>query len=296
MKTSLMVSAVVGAHVAVGCAFLIQGCGTTRGPVSMPTETPMPPSVITESMEPEVVMPPPAEAVVVPEAKAWPVDATTTYVVGKGDTLSGIAHRYGISVAEVMTINRIADPNKIRLGQKLLLPGNVNLDKPVKTVKPASSRAAAKLPAGSNAYVVQAGDCLSVIAAKAGVTTMALKEANGLNNNKIYVGETLTIPGGKPISATQLTRPAFTPRAPVPVSSLPSVSLDAGADDLAMIDLAPELPVSSASATMYTVQAGDDILTVASELNVSIADLRSVNRLSSDRLVPGQKLVIPTQD
>jgi LysM repeat protein len=290
MRTSLLVSAVVGAHcVAVGSALLIQGCGTTRGPVAMPTEAPMPPSFVTE----EPVVYAPTEVVpdsVAPEARTWPVDATTPYVVGMGDTLSGIASRYGVTVAEVMTINHISDPNKIRLGQKLLLPGTVDVDKPVKrTPKPAR----AALAAGSNAYVVQAGDCLSVIAAKAGVKTKALAEANGIKNSKIYVGQTLTIPGGKPVSSRPKTevRPersgSSTPTAPVPP--------DVGADDLPM-DLAPEMPVPPHSATMYTVKAGDDILTVASEHNVSIADLRRVNRLSSDVFVPGQKLVIPTQD
>jgi LysM repeat protein len=291
MRTSLLVSAVVGAHcVAVGSALLIQGCGTTRGPGEMPTETPMPPSFVTE--EPEVYAPTEvAPASVAPEAKTWPVDATTPYVVGMGDTLSGIASRYGVTVAEVMTINRISDPNKIRLGQKLLLPGTVDVDKPVKrTPKPAP----VALAAGSNAYVVQAGDCLSVIAAKAGVKTKALAEANGIKNNKIYVGQTLAIPGGKPIASGPNTvvpseQPvSFAPTAPV----LPAVV----EDELPMVDLAPEMLVPPNSATMYTVKAGDDILTVASEHNVSIADLRRVNRLSSDVFVPGQKLVIPTQD
>ncbi len=207
-----------------------------------------------------------------------------------GDTLSGIASRYGVTVAEVMTINRISDPNKIRLGQKLLLPGTVDVDKPVKRV-PKPVRAA--LAAGSNAYVVQAGDCLSVIAAKAGVKTKALAEANGIKNSKIYVGQTLTIPGGKPISSGP--KPEVRPERSVSLTPTAPVSSDAVADELPMVDLAPEMPVPN-SVTMYTVKAGDDILTVASEHNVSIADLRRVNRLSSDVFVPGQKLVIPTQD
>ncbi len=306
MKTSLLISAVVAAHcVAVGSAFLIQGCGTTRGPITLPTETPMPPAI---GEEPEVasdpIVPVKPESPVAPEAKSWPVEATTTYVVAKGDTLSHIASRYGVTVAEIMTLNGIGNPNTIRIGQKLVLPGEVDLDKPV---KPAAAPTAPKpnktLPAGSNAYVVQPGDCLSVIASKAGVSTKALREANSLSGDTIFVGQTLAIPGGKPIAAAPveavpdpiIPSAPEVPEAPVDMSA---PELPAAVEDVLPVeDLAPELPSTpTESATPYTVRAGDDILTVASEHNVSIADLRRVNRLTSDLLVPGQKLVIPTRD
>ena len=307
MKTSFLVSAVVAAHcVAVGSAFLIQGCGTTRGPVTLPTETPMPPAIEEEIVEADIPVAPVKPAPVVPEAKSWPVEATTTYIVAKGDTLSQIARRYGITVAEVMTLNGIGNPDSIRIGQKLVLPGNVDINKSVKPAVATPKKPAKKLPAGANAYVVQPGDCLSVIASKAGVTTKALRDANNLKGDTIFVGQTLAIPGGKKIStkpdATSPVKPAAPPVAPAP--SLPMVQeAPAGFDvpelpeaALPVADLPPELPTPTASATVYTVRAGDDILTVASEHNVSIADLRRVNRLASDLLVPGQKLVIPTQD
>ena len=306
MKTSFLVSAVVAAHcVAVGSAFLIQGCGTTRGPVELPTETPMPPTIEEEPVKPDIpIVPVKTTTPAAPEAKSWPVDETTTYVVAKGDTLSQIARRYGVTVAEVMTLNGISNPNTIRVGQKLVLPGKIDINKPV---KPKGKKPVAKkLPAGANTYSVQPGDCLSVIASKAGVTTKALREANGLTGDTIFVGQKLAIPGGKKITPE---KPASTPLAPlvVPAPAAPVApeapvgftvpeSPEPAEETLPVADLPPELPTPTESATVYTVRAGDDILTVASEHNVSIADLRRVNRLTSDLLVPGQKLVIPTQD
>jgi len=292
-----LVSAVVGAHcVAVGSAFLFQGCGTTRGPVAMPNEAPMPPSLAAEPAEVVRAAPIPV-APVAPGGKSWAVDATTTYVVGKGDTLSQIGYRYGVSVAELMTLNNIADPGKIRIGQKLVLPGKIDINKPVKRPAAPTANHAKKpaIPAGSNGYVVQAGDCLSVIAAKAGVTTKALQEANGLKSDAINVGQTLILPAGMPIAAAPAPLPR--PAAPVAPAEIVARELpDVSDEELPMVDLAPELPVPAGSVTMYKVQAGDDILTVASQHNVSIADLRRVNRLTSDILVAGQRLVIPTQD
>jgi D-gamma-glutamyl-meso-diaminopimelic acid endopeptidase CwlS len=311
MKTSFLISAVVAAHVlAVGSAFLIQGCGTTRGPADLPTgERPMPPKVGLEPVEPVTAEPvevePAEDQPAAPDAKTWTVDATTTYVVGKGDTLSHIAQRYDLTVAEIMTLNNIANPDAIRIGQKLILPGEIDIDAPEAAPAPSPARAETRpLPAGANVYVVQPGDCLSVIAARAGVKTKALREANNLQGDKIYVGQKLAIPGGGAVApvapAPADAEPSFAPVSPVlqedpadlEVPELP-VAVD---DELPMTDLAPEPPAAAGSASPYTVKAGDDILSVASEHNVSIADLRRVNQLSSDLLVPGQRLIIPTQD
>lgn len=48
------------------------------------------------------------------------------YVVKAGDTLSGIAKQYGTTTKALQELNRIADANKIRVGQKLQLTGSAN--------------------------------------------------------------------------------------------------------------------------------------------------------------------------
>lgn len=47
------------------------------------------------------------------------------HVVRRGETLSAIARRYGTSVAALARTNRIADPNRVRAGQRLVVPGGV---------------------------------------------------------------------------------------------------------------------------------------------------------------------------
>ena len=66
-------------------------------------------------------------------------------------------------------------------------------------------------------------------------------------------------------------------------------------DDFKLQDLEPELPVSS-GAVPYTVKENDNILSIASEFNSTISEIRKVNKLSSGILIPGQKLIIPTKD
>jgi len=53
------------------------------------------------------------------EPAAGPVE----HEVVKGETLSGIAEKYGVTLREIMELNSIQDPGKIRVGQAITIPG-----------------------------------------------------------------------------------------------------------------------------------------------------------------------------
>lgn len=61
-------------------------------------------------------------AVTVPVRERPVSGSTTTYTVAKGDTLSGIAARYGTTVQALAVANNIADVNLIYVGQQLVIP------------------------------------------------------------------------------------------------------------------------------------------------------------------------------
>jgi Tol biopolymer transport system component/LysM repeat protein len=69
-------------------------------------------------------------------------------------------------------------------------------------------------PLANQTYTVKAGDTLSEIAARFGVTVQAIAEANGITNTKlIRVGQVLVIPapGTTPLSLTVTPTPTWTP-------------------------------------------------------------------------------------
>ncbi|HZV02796.1 MAG TPA: GH25 family lysozyme [Planctomycetota bacterium] len=119
----------------------------------------------------------------------------STYTVQRGDTLSGIAARFGVSLAALEAANpQITNPNLIYPGQVLNLPGGGKSATPPPSSPPPSSPP----PAANKTYTVQKGDTLSGIAARFGVSLNALEAANPqiTNPNLIYPGQVITIPGG----------------------------------------------------------------------------------------------------
>ncbi len=111
-----------------------------------------------------------------------PNTRTITYVVRTGDTLSGIALRYGATVSELANINGIANPNLIYPGEDIRIPTNSN-------VNGNETRATSKI-----IYTVKPGDTLSAIALRYGVSVSQIASINNISNvNLIYPGEKIRI-------------------------------------------------------------------------------------------------------
>jgi murein DD-endopeptidase MepM/ murein hydrolase activator NlpD len=121
-----------------------------------------------------------------------------TYTVQRGDTLGRIARQFGTTIGELTRLNRLADPNRIYVGQVLSLPTGAGC--PDAGPRP-------------RVHIVQRGETLSRIAARYGTTVAALAAANRIANpSRIYVGQVLAIPG------------ASAPPAPTP-EALPGLRL-----------------------------------------------------------------------
>jgi len=221
---------------------------------------PSEPSVTTpEEVEPEVVQP-------------------KRYTVRPGDFLSKIAASQGSTVAAIVEANNLRNPNFIRVGQVLIIPGNQLVQTEQRDPEPASQPEPEPTPepepapepettVGTIEYRVQSGDFLRRIANRFGVSTAAIAEASGLANpNLIFVGQVLTIPNQTVSEPTPEPEPEPEPQ-PEPE---------------------PE------QAQTYRVSAGDTLFRIAARFGVSYRDIVSENNISNPNLIRvGQVLRIP---
>jgi LysM repeat protein len=109
------------AGLSIAAAVALTGCGgSTATPLpSLAPDTPAPslPPVV-ETLAPATEVPAATD-----EAVETAQPTTTTYRVKKGDTMSGIAAKYGITLKALLKLNpKIKSPYTLRVGQKVVVP------------------------------------------------------------------------------------------------------------------------------------------------------------------------------
>jgi LysM repeat protein len=111
-----------------------------------------------------------------------------TYTVRAGDTLSGIASRFGTTTRVLMSLNNIRNSNLIRVGQVLKLPPATNSASAPRSAQVNTSRSSLR------SYSVRPGDTLSGIASRFGTTTRVLMSLNRITKpNLIRVGAVIQV-------------------------------------------------------------------------------------------------------
>lgn len=122
--------------------------------------------------------------------------ATGSYKVKTGDTLSGIAAKYDVSVATLQNTNRL-NGDDIVAGQSLQLSGSSDA-----AADSSSDNTTSSEPAQASSYTVKSGDTLSGIAARNGLSLNELLAANGMQSSSeiIQAGQTLNLSGSSSAS------------------------------------------------------------------------------------------------
>ena len=134
------------------------------------------------------------------------IPAMASYVihyVRRGETVSGIARRYRISVSAISRLNRLRRSYLIRPGQRLKIPSRgrrFRIQKPLAKFKLIIEQNGEKL-----IYVVRRGDSLFQIASAFNTTVEKLKQMNNLTSNILKVGQRLQIQSKKPKDAILYT-------------------------------------------------------------------------------------------
>lgn len=115
--------------------------------------------------------------------KSW--ISTLIHRVRRGETLSQIARKYGVSQWEIVRINNIRNRHYLKVGQVLKIP--------VPSGRKAGRRSYVKETKRGKIYIVRNGDSLWKISKRFGVSIKKLKRWNNLKGNRIYPGQKLII-------------------------------------------------------------------------------------------------------
>jgi len=294
-------------------------------PVSdVPTATPADVAVtpvITEETSPVAPAPKTIDAtpVVATTPVAAPaVPATTTYIVQRGDTLSKISKRFNIKIDAIKAANPQVKGDVIKLGQKLTLPGKVEVGEqkvPEGAIAPVKRTVKEFKPyeGATREVVVKSGDTLGGLAVANGVTVRQLKQMNGLDKDVIRVGQKLVVPADKakvasaapqaekktapekkPVVAKQAEAPAPAPAETADVTA-EAAAPAAAPEEVVAPEPAPVPEVAEESKFFtYTVNDGEDITGISINYDVSPSEIRQLNNLGEDAPVtPGMKLKLP---
>lgn len=184
-------------------------------PATLPTVTPTTPftAVITSTTLPAVTTPP--TGLPVPESVLTPTPEprATVYTVQPGDTLLGLALRWGLPMAALQLANGLGESTELQVGQPLTIP-------PVNGWEGASPFWVVRL--------VAEGDTLLGIAARYGLDFTALAAVNNLTYDDVLtVGQPLILPLEVPADLAQATATAPPTAEPVATTAAPVLSTPA---------------------------------------------------------------------
>ncbi len=217
--------------------------------------------------------------------------APITHTVQAGENLFRIALYYGTTVDAIRDANGM-DTVYIYVGQRLVIPGVTDVIPPTEPLTPPPEDAVPGAPTpvptpamadlDARTYVIQAGDALSVIALRLGVSTWALMQENGLSSwSAIYVGQELVVPASA--SSEGEDQAQVTPEPEPTVGSTPPPEPTA-------TPMADETPVT-ADAETYTVRRGDTLTQIAARFGTTVAAISRLNGIANpSQIYVGQVL------
>ncbi|HEY6641398.1 LysM peptidoglycan-binding domain-containing protein [Povalibacter sp.] len=238
--------------------------------------------------------------------------ADTQHRVGKGETLSTIAGRYGIGMTQLAEMNGLRRPYRINIDQVLTLPVKPGAAAPAIVVARAEKEAPPKVGTpqtgvvgSENRYVVRRGDTLSRIASKHGMTEQALMDMNDIRNrNFVYEGQVLALAASArvaPPAEASVPVDIVTPPQPAEVASVAEAAEPASereAEEIGPTLLPGAQAASSADPADYSVdgatirvQAAETIGHYAEWLEVGASHVRKLNRMgAATPVIIGRKL------
>ncbi|MFL6620070.1 MAG: LysM peptidoglycan-binding domain-containing protein [Povalibacter sp.] len=239
--------------------------------------------------------------------------ADTQHRVRSGETLSVIAGRYSVGIAQIADLNGLRKPYRIHAGQVLTLPNKGKPAQPTvvlaqadKEPAPVKSIAPTGVVGTEFRYVVKRGDTLGKIATKNGLTEEQLLELNDIRNrNFLYEGQVLALQASARAAPPAEAKVAVDNVVPPQVETVTAAteaaepSSEREAEEFGPTLVPGAQAAASADPADYSVHDGQIILVQAAEtvghyaewLDVRASQVRKLNRMTSATpVVIGRKI------
>lgn len=177
------------------------------------------------------------------------------YKVRKGDSLSEIATRYNVSVAELKRWNNLTS-NNINVGQTLKLYSNETTSSNIVTTSTTT-----KSSDNVTYHKIKQGESIGSIAELYKVSSSSIREWNGISGDKIIAGTTLKIYSGS-------------------------------TDNSVVKDTSPQKTELAGESINHQIQPGETIIAISELYDVSVDDIKRWNNLRSSKIIAGQTLIV----
>jgi len=188
-------------------------------------------------------------------------NASSYYVVQKGDNLSNIAKKHNVSIEDLKNWNHLSD-GSIHLGSSIQIGA-------IQVVAKEEIASTPERELENVEYIIKKGDNLGNIAKKYGSTIEELKLWNNLQDHNIALGSSIIV------AKSEVTHEIETP----PTNSFSKK------ENLAF--------ASKNNTKDYLVQKGDSLYSISKKYpGVSVSDIKKWNDISGEELKPGMKLKI----
>ena len=184
------------------------------------------------------------------ERAAW-----TRSTTRKGETLSKLARRAGVSSKELRWYNpslHVTRSGHVSAGHTVMFPRKEVVAAALSVPDPSIERYGSSR--NSTSHIVKSGESLGLIAQRYHTSVKAIMRLNGLRKSIIYPGQVLLVKG------SARTRTASSARA------------DAGG--------------------VHVVRSGESLWSIARKYDTTVKELKKLNGLASDNLRAGQRLVV----
>jgi len=183
----------------------------------------------------------------------WTWEGGTPVTVAHGDTLEGIARRYGVPASAILQANNLTAPASIHPGQQLVIP-RYRAARATASSPQVASAAAAPAAGTPGVHVVAAGETLSKISRLYGKPVNELAKANNISvNARLNIGDRLIIPGVRTSAAKPNPAPAVVADA---TSAFAAPPQQEPAPSASVFTPVPETPAASEASSMSEAAGG----------------------------------------